>query len=352
MASDPEHDVAQRPDPDSRRPRRRMPAAAAASPRSIVQTTARSTLRCASCGSGLSRLAETRCAAALCHDCRRGLQVGERVSGRRRAPRPAPAAAATRCRSADARSATRSAAAVCRACRRAGPERVVDAGPHERMRERQRPGRFAPRRRRADRAGPLRRRRPTGRSTSASDAASGNGQCGPSTAAASISLRASARARRVPVLDQPAERSRRRQRLIVAAPLRRREFLQQRAGVQRVALSPVAQPARRARADALDAHARGQVAQVLLVQPAQPQHGAAMPADQPAETLREVREAVVAHRQMVSTWSAASRRSAKISACSEGRSAQLRVVDGQDRPAAPPSRSSSSSSRVPTVTGS
>ena len=101
--------------------------------------------RWASSGSGLSRLAATRCAAALCHACRRasrvgepGQVVGESLVGLRRPRRPGGAAPPPR-------RSTQAGRGECAARAAGRPERVVDRGAHQRVRERQRPRVPAPR---------------------------------------------------------------------------------------------------------------------------------------------------------------------------------------------------------------
>ena len=132
--------------------------------------TARSTRRCASPGSGLSRAGV---------DQVRGGALARPAGGPRRSAKRARSAAscssglgaaATRCRSATASSSTSAAAARCRACRRAGPERVVDRGADQRVRERQRPRQLPVRRHAAVAPRPPRRRQRPRSSTSPSAA--------------------------------------------------------------------------------------------------------------------------------------------------------------------------------------
>ena len=94
------------------------------------------------------------------------------------------------------------------------------------------------------------------------------------------------RAARPAVLDDQAERTGRRQRLLPRAPRRRRELGEQRPGVQRVAPRAVTQAAgshRRQRRAELS----GEVAQLGLGEPGQRDGGAGMAVDDAAQALRE-----------------------------------------------------------------
>ena len=236
-----------------------------------------------------------------------------------------------------------------------GPQRLVDRRPHERMRKRQRPRR----RRLGDPQqivpgrlvdGVERVGRPPRAPRPAATRSAGRARPRRRSAGGSVC------ARRIPVLHQPTERPRRGQQLVVATPLRRRELLQQRAGVQRVALRAVAQaPGRDRRRCRRCPSPTARSRRSSSSSPRSRRTVPRCPLTSRPRLSGQVGDTVVADGDQVSTWSAASRRSAKISACSDGRSAQLRVVDGQDhggRPGWIRRSSRNSSSRVPTVTGS
>ena len=133
---------------------------------------------------------------------------------------------------------------------------------------------------------------------------------------------------------------------------RRRELLQQRPGVQRVALRPVPQPAGRGRADAGDAQLAARSRRSSSSSPRSRSTVPRCPLTSRRRLSGSSATAVVAHRHdgqhLVGDQAGAARRSAP--AATAGRPSARRRRPGST--GAPSSRSSSSSNRVPTVTGS
>ncbi len=100
--------------------------------------------------------------------------------------------------------------------------------------------------------------------------------------------------------------------------------------MQRVALRSVTEPPSGHRADTVDAHLGGEIPQILLIEAAQPEHGAALPADQSTQALRQIGDAVVADRdegEHLIGGEPAQREDQRL----QGRPIRpVRVVDGED----------------------